>query len=55
MNTTKMREEEMQRLINELQRSREGFIQSRRKASKQATGKRMTERDRELMDAFRNR
>ncbi|HHB9523337.1 TPA: hypothetical protein ACOCPK_000742 [Yersinia enterocolitica] len=55
MSTTKMREEEMQRLINELQRSREGFIQNHRKASKQATGKRMTERDRELMDAFRNR
>ncbi len=50
-----MREEEMQRLINELQRSREDFIQNHRKASKQATGKRMTERDRELMDAFRNR
>ncbi|MFN3071915.1 hypothetical protein ACKWMY_27930 [Serratia sp. J2] len=55
MSTTNMREEEIERLITGLQRSRDGFTKRYDKTPRQATGKRLSERDRELAEAFRNR
>lgn len=50
-----MTEHEINRLIQGLQRSRDSFIQRYGKTPEQVTGKRMTQRDRELMECFRNR
>lgn len=50
-----MHEKEIKQLINGLRRSRDGFTRRHGKAPEQAIGRRMTKRDRELMDAFRNR
>ena len=50
-----MREEEINQLLRGLQRSRDGFIKRQGKAPEQTTGKRLSERDRELAEAFRNR
>lgn len=50
-----MNEKEIEQLINGLKRSRDGFTHRYDKAPEQALGKRMTKRDRELMDVFRNR
>ncbi len=55
MSTTKMHEKEIEQLINGLKRSRDGFTHRHGKTPEQAIGKRMTKRDRELMDVFRNR
>ena len=55
MSTTKMHEKEIEQLINGLKRSRDGFTHRYGKTPEQAIGRRMTKRDRELMDAFRNR
>lgn len=50
-----MNEKEIEQLINGLKRSRDGFTQRYGKTPEQAIGRRMTKRDRELMDVFRNR
>lgn len=50
-----MNEQELNQLVNGLKRSRNGFTRRYGKPSEQATGKPMTQRDRELMQAFRNR
>lgn len=50
-----MTEQEINQLVKGLQRSRDGFTKRHGQAPEQATSKRMSERDRELAEAFRNR
>lgn len=50
-----MREEEINQLVRGLERSRDGFMKRHGKTPEQATGKRLSQRDRELAEAFRNR
>jgi hypothetical protein len=50
-----MTEQQINQLVRGLERSRDGFIKRHGKTPEQATGKRLTQRDRELAEAFRNR
>ncbi|UAN56968.1 hypothetical protein [Serratia sp. JSRIV004] len=50
-----MTEQEINQLVKGLQRSRDGFTKLHGKTPEQATDKRLSERDRELAEAFRNR
>ncbi|HHQ6617977.1 TPA: hypothetical protein ACSTL0_004438 [Serratia fonticola] len=50
-----MTEQEINQLVKGLQRSRDGFMKRHDKAPEQATGRQVSQRDRELVEAFRNR
>lgn len=50
-----MTEQDINQLVKGLQRSREVFTKHNSKAPEQVTGKRWSQRDRELTEAFRNR
>nr|WP_314590690.1 hypothetical protein [uncultured Serratia sp.] len=50
-----MNEHEINQLVNGLKRSRDGFAKRHGKPPAQAKGKRLSQRDRELAEAFRNR
>lgn len=50
-----MTEQEVNQLINGLKRCRDGFTKRHGKTPEQVTGKRLSQRDRELAEAFRNR
>jgi hypothetical protein len=55
MKVMNMTEQQINQLVRGLERSRDGFIKRHGKTPEQATGKRLTQRDRELAEAFRNR
>ncbi|WP_197062136.1 MULTISPECIES: hypothetical protein [unclassified Serratia (in: enterobacteria)] len=50
-----MTEQDINQLVRGLERSRDGFMKRHGKTPEQATGKRLSQRDRELAEAFRNR
>jgi hypothetical protein len=50
-----MTEQEQQRLISGLIKQRESWQPARQRAHKKPVAKRMSQRDRELMECFRNR
>lgn len=50
-----MTEQEQQRLISGLIKQREAWQPSRQRAHTEPVAKRMSQRDRELMERFRNR
>lgn len=50
-----MTESEQQQLIHGLLKQRSSWQPARQRAHEKPTGKRMTQRDRELMECFRNR
>lgn len=50
-----MTEQEQQRLISGLIKQRESWQPARQRAHKKLAAKRMSQRDRELMECFRNR